>query len=132
MACSLVFPWPCLTALARSFHLAGLLNRCRWQLRAWPYAHDDVACLRTPPAFVDAAAELLAPLLGRMPVAVLPTGAATDAGALAGALAAARVTRLIAVPMLLAALVQHLEAGEVSACCRPGPEPSCCSTCQAD
>jgi len=60
---------------------AGLLNRCRWQLRAWPYAPGEVACLRTRPAFVDACAELLAPLLGRCPVAVLPAAAAADAGA---------------------------------------------------
>ena len=74
-----------------------------------------MACLRTPPAFVDAAAELLAPLLGAAPVAVLPAGAAADAGALVSALAAARVTRLTAVPTLLAALVQHLAAGELPA-----------------
>ncbi|KAK9825637.1 hypothetical protein WJX81_002282 [Elliptochloris bilobata] len=89
----------------------GLLNRCRWQLRELPYARGDVACLRTPPAFVDAAAELLAPLLGRCPAAVLPAGAAADAGALVDALEAARVTRLVAVPTLLSALVQHLEQG---------------------
>ena len=72
-----------------------------------------MACLRTPPAFVDAAAELLAPLLGRALVAVLPAGAAADAGALISALAAARVTRLTAVPTLLAALAQHLATGEL-------------------
>jgi len=91
---------------------AGLLNRCGWQRQTWPYASDDRACLRTPPAFVDAAAELLAPLLGRCPVAVLPAAAAADAGALAAALAAARVTRLVAVPTLLAALAECLHKGE--------------------
>lgn len=45
-----------------------MLHRCRWGAEAWPWCAGDVAAVRASPAFVDAAAELLAPLLGGVPV----------------------------------------------------------------
>lgn len=49
-------------------NFAGLLNRCDWAAAAHPWAAGDVAALRTAPAFVDAAAELFAPLLAGVPL----------------------------------------------------------------
>jgi amino acid adenylation domain-containing protein len=88
---------------------AGLLSRCRWASCEMPAADDDVAALRTPPVFVDAAAELFAPLLAGVPLAIVPPAADSDPVALAALLAARRVTRLTMLPSLLAAALPALE-----------------------
>jgi acyl-coenzyme A synthetase/AMP-(fatty) acid ligase len=88
-----------------------LLARCAWAAAAYPAARDDVAALRCPPAFVDAAAELLAPLLAGVTLAVLP-GCVHDADpvSLASFCAEHRVTRLTLLPSLLAAALPALAA----------------------
>lgn len=90
---------------------AGLLSRCRWDASEMPAADDDVAALRTPPVFVDAAAELFAPLLAGVPLAIVPPAADADPVALAALLAARRVTRLTMLPSLLAAALPALASG---------------------
>ena len=47
---------------------AGLLDRCNWAAAAFPFRAGDTAAVKTAPAFVDAAAELLAPLLAGVPL----------------------------------------------------------------
>jgi acyl-coenzyme A synthetase/AMP-(fatty) acid ligase len=89
---------------------AWLLARCTWAAAAYPAARDDVAALRCPPVFVDAAAELLAPLLAGVPVAVLPRRADGDVVALAAFCAEHAVTRLTLLPSLLAAALPALAA----------------------
>jgi len=90
---------------------SGLLARCAWAASAFPAASDDVSALRTPPHFVDAAAELWAPLLAGVCVASLPAAACGhDPLALVRALVECRVTRLTALPSILAAAAPALGA----------------------
>lgn len=48
--------------------LAGLLNRCDWGAAASGFRPGDAAVLKTAPAFVDAVAELIMPLLAGVPL----------------------------------------------------------------
>ena len=41
----------------------GLINRIMWQYRNYPYTESDIVCRRTPLVFIDALAEMFAPLL---------------------------------------------------------------------
>ena len=89
---------------------AGLLNRCAWAASAFPAQPEDVGALRTSPAFVDAAAELWAPLLDGIPLAVLPPGVDADPLALVSSLVVHRVTRLTCVASILAAALPALRS----------------------
>ena len=92
----------------------GLLSRCRWAAQEMPAAEDDVAALRTPPVFVDAAAELFAPLLAGVPLAVVPPAMDADPVALAALLSRLKVTRLTMLPSLLAASLPALASAELT------------------
>ena len=81
----------------------GILARLHALALALPYLPTDVACHRTPLTFVDALAELLGPLLGGVPLRVLPHPFAM--ADLVKALAEDRISRLLLVPSLLALLL---------------------------
>ena len=92
----------------------GLLSRCRWAAQDMPATKDDVAALRTPPVFVDAAAELFAPLLAGVPLAVVPPAMDADPVALAALLSRLKVTRLTTLPSLLAASLPALASAQLT------------------
>ncbi len=79
------------------------LARVRALGEVLPFAEHDVACLRTPPTFVDANAELFGPLLAGVPIYVPPHP--FDLADVVDALATHGVTRLVLVPSLLALLL---------------------------
>lgn len=79
----------------------GLLNRVDWMARFEPWRPDDVACARTPLAFVDAITELLSPLLAGVTCVLLEPSDEDDVEALVGLLEREQVTRLVATPSLL-------------------------------
>ncbi|MFC5288461.1 amino acid adenylation domain-containing protein [Actinokineospora guangxiensis] len=83
----------------------GMVNRLRWMWSEHPYRPDEIACHRTSPTFVDSLAEVFGPLLHGVPAEVLDQDTAADPDTLVGALARARVTRLLVVPSLLRALL---------------------------
>ncbi|KAK9909180.1 hypothetical protein WJX75_008334 [Coccomyxa subellipsoidea] len=87
----------------------GILNRCRWMQRAFPFTAGDVVCFHTAPSFVDSIWQVFGPLLGGVPLLVLPPSALHDMGALFKALQQHAVTHFIAVPTVLAALMRHME-----------------------
>lgn len=68
-----------------------------------------MAGARTPPAFIDSIAEVFAPLLAGVPLAVLECDG-SDPLALVSALVVHRVTRLTSVPSLLAAALPALRS----------------------
>ncbi|MDB4942965.1 MAG: nrps1 [Labilithrix sp.] len=70
---------------------------------AIPFEADDVTCLRTPPTFVDAFAELLGPLLHGVPSHVLPHPLRMED--LVTTLARERISRLLVTPTLLSVLL---------------------------
>jgi amino acid adenylation domain-containing protein len=92
----------------------GLLNRLVWGLREEPFGSGEVCCLKTRLSFVDSLWELLGPLVGGARLLVLGEEAVRDARVLAQVLVRERVTRLVAVPSLLASLVE-LAPGELAA-----------------
>jgi amino acid adenylation domain-containing protein/non-ribosomal peptide synthase protein (TIGR01720 family) len=84
---------------------AGAVNRLAWQWEAFPFRAGEVCCQKTTLAFVDAVAEIFAPLLQGVPAVLVPDEVRGDLARLVEILAGARVTRLVVVPSLLAALL---------------------------
>eukprot|EP00854_Cymbomonas_tetramitiformis_P010471 gene10471-12382_t len=84
----------------------GILMRCRWMEDAYPYKDAEICCLKTSPCFVDSLAELFSPLLAGVPSLLVPSRAMLDPGGFVQLLAHARVSRLVAVPFLLQAMLQ--------------------------
>ncbi|HVY49248.1 MAG TPA: amino acid adenylation domain-containing protein, partial [Minicystis sp.] len=85
----------------------GLLNRLAWGARAYPFDAGEVACHKTALGFVDALCEAVAPLLAGAPLVVADPDAARDPSALAALIASHGVTRVVVVPSLLRALLEH-------------------------
>ena len=95
--------------MGKSVYHAGLLNRCRWMHDAFPFQAGDVACFHTAPTFVDSLWQMLGPLLAGVPCLVLAPGVSRNPTALLQALVQHRVTHIVAVPILLRILVQHMQ-----------------------
>ena len=87
----------------------GVVNRCAWMEAAYPFAAGEVCCQKTAIGFVDGVWELFGPLLAGVPSVVLPGDEARDARRLAAAVERHGVTRLVAVPSLLRALLEEPE-----------------------
>ncbi|HEY7422394.1 MAG TPA: amino acid adenylation domain-containing protein [Gaiellaceae bacterium] len=83
----------------------GLVNRLAWGLEESPFAPDDVCCAKTRLSFVDSLCELFGPLVGGAPLVIADEAELADPRALAELIAREGVTRLVAVPSLLSALV---------------------------
>ncbi|OXR48914.1 hypothetical protein PuT2_10030 [Pusillimonas sp. T2] len=88
---------------------SALLNRLRWYRQTFPAQPNDIACLKTSPGFVDVFAEMLGPLCAGIPLAIASDDIATDPVALAHLIDQHRVTRLVAVPTLLQAMLEHVD-----------------------
>jgi amino acid adenylation domain-containing protein len=84
-------------------------NRLRWMWREYPFAPDEVGCLKTSLTFVDSIWEVLGPLLHGVPTVVVDELTGHDPRELLRMLADRRVTRLWLVPALLREMVQLLE-----------------------
>jgi amino acid adenylation domain-containing protein len=81
----------------------GMVNRLRWMEKAFPFEADDIACLKTSPAFVDFVAELFGPLLAGAPSVIADEATAHDPMELTGLIRQREVTRIVLVPSLLRA-----------------------------
>lgn len=88
------------------FTKAALLNRLRWQWRTQPFTPGERCIARTAVAFVDYLAEIFAPLLMGHPVAVLDDETIGDIEAFGHAVSSIRPRRLLAVPSLVALLLE--------------------------
>jgi amino acid adenylation domain-containing protein/non-ribosomal peptide synthase protein (TIGR01720 family) len=82
------------------------INRLRWSERTWPFQGGEVCCQKTSLGFVDAVAEIWAPLLAGVPLAVLSRDARTDTLQMVEELEKQKVTRLVLVPSLLRAILE--------------------------
>ncbi|KQS63659.1 hypothetical protein ASG41_18655 [Modestobacter sp. Leaf380] len=87
----------------------AVVNRVGWFAAQCPAAPGDVACMKTPIAFVDSLAELLGGVLQGIPTVVVGTDQGRDPCALVDVLARGGVTRFLLVPTLLRALLAHVE-----------------------
>ncbi|MET3130970.1 amino acid adenylation domain-containing protein [Oxalobacteraceae bacterium GrIS 1.11] len=86
----------------------GALNRIAWMHARYPFEASEVCCLKTAPTFVDFIWEFFGPLLAGVSSVILPRAVVIDPHALARALERHRVSRLVLVPSLLAALLEHV------------------------
>jgi amino acid adenylation domain-containing protein/non-ribosomal peptide synthase protein (TIGR01720 family) len=83
----------------------GMVNRCAWMWQRYPFRPFEVCCHKTSTSFVDSLWEIFGPLLQGVPALILPDDAVHDLSRFVAALASARVSRLVLVPSLLAALL---------------------------
>lgn len=85
----------------------GILNRLSWMAEEFPIGEDEVCCLKTSINFVDSVAELWGPLLQGRPAVILSHDKVIDLFEFVQTLAKCNVTRLVVVPSLLRALLDH-------------------------
>jgi amino acid adenylation domain-containing protein len=85
----------------------GAMNRMRWMWERYPFAAGEVCCQKTNVGFVDSVWEIFGPLLAGVPSVILPQEAVLDPEELLQILAEQQVTRIVLVPSLLRALLEH-------------------------
>jgi amino acid adenylation domain-containing protein len=85
----------------------GAMNRMRWMWEKYPFEEGEVCCQKTNLGFVDSVWEIFGPLLAGVPSVILPQEAVLDPEELLQVLAEQRVTRIVLVPSLLRALLEH-------------------------
>jgi len=85
----------------------GAMNRMRWMWERYPFEAGEVCCQKTNVGFVDSVWEIFGPLLAGVPSVILPQEAVLDPEELLQVLAEQRVTRIVLVPSLLRALLEH-------------------------
>ena len=85
----------------------GCMNRFEWMYRAWPFLPGEVCCQKTALGFVDSVWEMFGPLLAGVPVVIASDDDVLDPERLLTLLAEAGATRLVLVPTLLGALLDH-------------------------
>lgn len=83
----------------------AMLNRFRWMWGACPFDAGEVACAKTALNFVDSIFEIFGALGAGIPLVIVPSAAKVNAELLVDFLSEHRVTRLIAVPSLLRAML---------------------------
>jgi len=85
----------------------GALNRCQWMWKRYPFDVGEVCCQKTNLGFVDSVWEIFGPLLAGVPSVIVPQEVLLDPEELIQYLAKHRVTRMVLVPSLLRALLDH-------------------------
>lgn len=84
-------------------------NRVQWQYRAFPYGRTEHVCVfKTALTFVDAVAEIWAPLAAGRALLVLPKQLTRDPCKLVETLSEYQVERLVLVPTLLRSILMYL------------------------
>ena len=79
----------------------GIVNRLYWIWEAFPFAEDEVCCLKTSPSFVDHVAEIFGPLLKGIPLVIFSHEEALDVEKTVDLMIDKGVTRIVLVPSLL-------------------------------
>jgi len=85
----------------------GAINRFWWMWERYPFQAGDACCQKTNLGFVDSVWEIFGPLLAGIPSVILPPEIVRDPEELLQSLAAEKVTRIVLVPSLLRALLDH-------------------------
>jgi non-ribosomal peptide synthetase component F/acyl carrier protein len=85
----------------------GAINRMQWMWERYPFQAGEVCCQKTNVGFVDSVWEIFGPLLAGVPSVILPQEALLDPEEMLRTLAEHRVTRIVLVPSLLRALLEH-------------------------
>ena len=90
----------------------GAVNRFHWMWQQYPFAPGEVCCQKTSLSFVDAVWEVFGPLLAGVPSVLIGREDVVDARRLAQRIEEHGVTRLVAVPSLLRAILESEEGVE--------------------
>jgi amino acid adenylation domain-containing protein len=85
----------------------GAINRFGWMWECYPFEGGEVCCQKTNLGFVDSVWEIFGPLLAGIPSVILAAEVVRDPEALLRSLAENQVTRMVLVPSLLRALLDH-------------------------
>jgi amino acid adenylation domain-containing protein len=83
----------------------GAANLCHWIGQAYPFAPDDICAFIASASFVDMVWDLFGPLLNGAPAVIVPEAVRKNPERLIDLLAARGVTRLLAPPSLLRAML---------------------------
>jgi non-ribosomal peptide synthetase component F len=83
------------------------MNRLEWMYRTYPFAPGEVCCQKTSLGFVDSIWEIFGPLLRGVPNVILSDELVIEPEPLLDLLARERVSRIVLVPALLQALLEH-------------------------
>ena len=85
----------------------GAINRFWWMWERYPFQPGEVCCQKTNLGFVDSIWEIFGPLLAGVPSVILAPETVLDPEELLQSLARHGVTRMVLVPSLLRALLDH-------------------------
>ncbi len=85
----------------------GAMNRMRWMWERYPFEAGEVCCQKTNIGFVDSVWEIFGPLLAGVPSVIVAQETVVDPEELLRTLAEHRVTRMVLVPSLLRAVLEH-------------------------
>ena len=83
------------------------LNRFAWMWRKYPFQAGEVCCQKTNLGFVDSIWEIFGPLLAGVASVIVSEEGVRDPELLVEELGREHVTRLVLVPSLLRALLEH-------------------------
>jgi amino acid adenylation domain-containing protein len=83
----------------------GTVNRFAWMWSTYPFAANEMSCVKTSLSFVDSVWEVFGPLLKGTPSIIIPDQVTKDLWLLVQALADNHVTRIVLVPSLLGAIL---------------------------
>jgi amino acid adenylation domain-containing protein len=85
----------------------GAINRFQWMWERYPFQTGEVCCQKTNLGFLDSMWEIFGPLLAGIPSVIVPAEVVRDPEEVLRSLAEAGVTRIVLVPSLLRALLDH-------------------------
>ena len=88
----------------------GLVARCRWMWRSYPFADGEVCVQKTPSVFVDSLWETFGPLARGVLLVVAPSSAVRDPQRLLAVLEEHQVSRIVLVPAALRLLLDAAES----------------------
>ncbi len=97
------------TPVGVSVSHSALQNHIRWISSEYPFDTDEVACHKTSINFVDSVAEIWSPLSQGVPLLVLGHEDVMDLSRFMARLTQWQVSRIVLVPSLLHAMLQHFE-----------------------
>ncbi|MCI5129997.1 MAG: aminotransferase class V-fold PLP-dependent enzyme, partial [Candidatus Electrothrix sp. EH2] len=87
--------------------VCGVLNRLHWMWDMLPFGSDEICCQKTSINFVDHVAEIFVPLLQGVPLVIVPEDVRSDVFGLTSLMSIQKVSRIVLVPSLLKAILEH-------------------------
>jgi amino acid adenylation domain-containing protein len=94
-------------------HHRGLLNRFHWMWQQWPFEDLEKCCQKTSFYFVDSFWEIFGPLLKGILLVIVPQAVLQDLEEFISFLAHNAITRIVLVPSLLKAMLDHKDVNQL-------------------